>query len=177
MPFQPLRQNEKWMTQSEEVKIFVSFKCNKMACGYWSNHSIWLDLSTLFLPLDPPSQDISDDNPQLARTWNADVQLCNIWTLKEAVWYSAHRTDSLVSRLDLHHNLVLVSGLNLLDEAGGDLSLLLSVVVDAAPVLGPAVVALSERVLTAGWGRSSSGAYLLRVVGSIRSNRTVSSSL
>ena len=54
--------------------------------------------------------------------------------------------DLLVGWLDLHHDLVLVFGLHLLDEGCGHLLLLLGVVVDAAPVLGPAVIALSATI-------------------------------
>ena len=54
--------------------------------------------------------------------------------------------DLLFSWLELHHNLVFVLGLHLLYEGGGHLLLLLSVVVDAAPVLSPAVITLPDKI-------------------------------
>ena len=54
--------------------------------------------------------------------------------------------DLLFSWLDLNHNLVFVLGLHLLDEGGGHLLLLLSVVVDAAPVLSTTVITLPDKI-------------------------------
>ena len=85
--------------------------------------------------------------------------------------------DLLVSWLQLHHDFVTVFGLHLLYEGGGHLLLLLGVIVDTAPVLGPAIIALPGVIRSYHPSFAVSQCHLFRVVGSILSNSTVSSSL